>query len=590
MDSIRDKFNSMSKKMVAVIATVLLSLTCGVGIVLAAAGGGGSDIDPSGPAGTQFRHFSTWYDVPKHDASGWHDDEPNQGWDGDSVEFFWNHVNERMGEMGGLRLDAGTTANYQKQKFEEACYQALARCKTRDNQKARIVAVSVFYSNSSAQGGNVALLAQYNENKYRNFFAEPSDDSLLWEEQGNHLDKDHDWWEPCEQPDALPGENWTHYMWRITGVDTCGGTENNAPYSVIAIAINEDMMAGQNITLKKHVQGEDAQDGTRDKLMYEATKNNSCYDLSGAKFQLFDDDGFTPTEAKKVDSNGRETDDKVHVIYTTDSSGNTETYKLKNGTYYLREIQAPNKGYYKDTDGDLEPDETDKNTGQGKQVIIKGKKITVDGVELPVYDKIGNKDRFCFDWFDIPLNDPQAIYLQKRDSITGGVTQMPEGEGDTNGARYRFAYYKGVYNKVEQLPGYNRSTGKVDWSYADTTAIWVTQTYTDAAGTKWSGNINFGLDDPVEGTWKYQSALSNICPLGTLAIVEDTPPKGYLIDDRVYLYSITDSGTHFKSNLDHTPWNKDGSNGSDTTNRDWNNFANDYELNGDRDDVTTPWK
>ena len=570
MDSIRDKFNSMSKKMVAVIATVLLSLTCGVGIVLAAAGGGGSDIDPSGPAGTQFRHFSTWYDAPKHDASGWHDDEPNQGWDGDSVEFFWNHVNESMGEMSGLRLDAGTTANYQKQKFEEACYQALARCKTRDNQKARIVAVSVFYSNSSAQGGNVALLAQYNENKYRNFFAEPGDDSLLWEEQGNHLDKDHGWWEPCEQPDALPGENWTHYMWRITGVDTCGGVDNNAPYSVIAIAVNEDFASGENITLTKHVYGEDFPDGSIEKLIYESTKNNDCYDLSGAKFQLFDDDGFTPIEAKKVDSEGRETGDKVPVIYTTDSSGNTETYKLKNGTYKLKEIQAPKKGYYKDD--------------SVKTVVVKGKNISVDSVQLSSIGKLGNKDLFSFEVEDIPMNDPNSITVNKRDSLTGALTPMPEGNATMNGARYRFTYYKKKYTRVDQLPGYDKTTGKVDWSCADSTAVWETKSYTNAEGKRLTGMIHFGADDPVDGTWKYNDGFFNICPLGTLALVEEKAPDGYKVDPRIYLYSVLDDGTQ---NFLHQAWNEDGSPG----NGDWNpDFGNDYELNGDRDDVKTPWE
>ena len=586
MDSIRNKFNSVSKKMVAVIATVLLTLTCGVGIVLAAAGGGGEGEDHP-TAGGNFQFCTVWFDMPKTGSIvGVNDDEPEQGWDGDSVNFFWELVQGCMENDSGLRLDAGTTASYQKEQFSNACYQALERCKTRENQKARIVAVGFFYSDSTAQGGNVALLGQYNENTYRDFFPEPA-----YEHQGNFMDLEHVWWEPCEQEDSLPGETWASYMWRIAGVDTCGGVDGKAPYSVIAIAVNEDFAQGRNITLKKHIIGDetDTLADDADRLSYEATKNNSCYDLSGAKFQLFDEDGFTPTEAKKVDSNGSETGDKVPVIYTTDSSGDTETYKLKNGTYWLREIQAPNKGFYKDTDGDNSPDEEDKSTGQGKQVVIKGKKITVDGVELPVYDKIGNKDRFCFDWYDLPLNDPQPIYLYKRDSLTGGLTPMPEGNATMNGARYRFAYYKGVYNKVEQLPGYDKITGKVDWSYADTTAIWESHSYTNPdTGHKFTGQIDFGLDDPVEGTWKYRSALSNLCPLGTLAIVEDTPPKGYLIDDRIYLYSVTDDGTHFKSNLDHTPWNADGSNGK--YDRDWNAFLNDYELNGDRDDVSTPWQ
>lgn len=595
MDSIRDKFNSMSKKMVAVIATILLSLTCGVGIVLAAAGGGGGDIGGGDLAGTNFYYYAKWDDVPVYDESAgeW---VPRQGWESDSVDYFWRGINKEMDDWVGLRFDSGTTASYQRQVFDEACNQALARVKTRQNQKARIVAVSVFFSNSSAQGGNVALMAQYNENHYTNFFEEPKDyyidgdHGVLTNTTGNVFDLEHDWWEDCDQVGALPGEKWMHYIWRITGEDTCGSVNGKAPYSVIAIAINEDMLAGQNITLEKHITGEDAEDGTLDKLLYEATQGNSdCYDLSGAKFQVFKEDGVTPVEARVRDSNGKLTGEKVPVVFTTNSDGSTdEIYTVQKGEYWIREIQAPKKGFYKDTDGDGIRDELDKSPSLGKKFTIQGGKIIVDGVELQSVGKIDGKDLFAFTWFDPPMNDPQPIYLQKRDSITGGVTQMPEGEGDTNGARYRFAYYKGVYNKVEQLPGYDPTTGKVDWNCADATALWVTQTYTDSTGAKWSGNINFGLDDPVEGIWKYKTAFQNYCPMGTLAIVEDTPPKGYLIDDRIYLYSISDDGTHMQSNINHTPWNKDGSNG--TTDRDWNNFANDYELNGDRDDVTTPWE
>lgn len=595
MDSIRNKFGSMSKKMVAVIATVLLSLTCGVGIVLAAAGGGGGDIGGGDLAGTNFYYYAKWDDVPVYDESAgeW---VPKQGWESDSVDYFWRGINNEMDGWVGLRFDSGTTASYQRKIFDEACYEALARCKTRDNQKARIVAVSVFFSNSNAQGGNVALMAQYNENRYTNFFEEPKDTyvdgdhGVLTNTYGNVFDLEHEWWEDCDQVGALPGEKWMHYIWRITGEDTCGGVNGKAPYSVIAIAINEDMMGGQNVTLVKKVVGEDAEPGSPARLLYESTLNNDCYDLTGTTFRLYQEDGVTPVSCTVLDENEKPTGEKINVEFTTDANGETNAiYRWRNGTYWLREVKAPKSGFYVDTDGDGIRDELDKSQGLGKKVVIKGKTITIDGVELKPERKLSNnQDLYVIHWMDEPMNDPQPIYLQKRDSLTGGVTQMPEGEGDTNGAKYRFAYFKGIYTQVEQLPGYDKTTGKVDWNYADATALWQTRTYTDATGTRWSGYISFDLDDPIEGEWKYKTSFQNYCPLGTLAIVEDTPPKGYLIDNRIYLYSIADDGTHTLANINHTPWNKDGSDGS--TNRDWNNFANDYELNGDRDDVVTPWE
>lgn len=590
MDSIRNKLNSMSKKMVAVIAAIILTLTCGVGIVLAAAGGGGGDIGDGDMAGTNFYYYAKWDDVPVYDESAgeW---VPRQGWESDSVDYFWRGINKEMDDWVGLRFDSGTTASYQRQVFDEACNQALARVKTRQNQKARIVAVSVFFSNSTAQGGNVALMAQYNENHYTNFFEEPGDSynqgdhGVLTNTYGNVFDLEHEWWEDCDQPGALEGEKWMHYIWRITGEDTCGSVNGKAPYSVIAIAVNEDMLSGVNLTLNKHIYGEDFPDGSIEKLLYESTFDNPCYDLSGAKFQVFKEDGVTPVEARVRDSNGKLTGEKVPVVFTTNPDGSTdEIYTVKKGEYWLREIQAPNKGFYKDTDGDGIRDELDDSTSFGKKFTIQGGKIIVDGVELQSVGKIDGKDLFAFEWEDEPMDDPSPIYLQKRDSLTGGLTPMPEGNASTNGAHYRFAYYKGKYTQVSQLPGFNRTTGKVDWNYADATALWQTRTYTDASGAKWSGFINFYADDPVDGTWKYNDGFSNICPLGTLALVEEKAPDGYKIDPRIYLYSVLDDGTH---NFLHQPWNEDGSAGAG----DWNpNFGNEYELNGDRDDVFTPWQ
>lgn len=587
-----DGIKNMSKRTVWAIALIVSSLVVALGIGIyfanAAAGGGGGDIGGGDIAGTNFYSYAKWDDVPVYDeASGeW---EPGQGWESDSVNYFWRELNNEIDGWVGLRFDSGQTASYQRKVFDEACYEALARVKDRQDQKARIVAVSVFFSNSSAQGGNVALMAQYNERKYTDFFEEPTDyyengsHNVLTDTYGNILDLEHEWWEPCDQPGSLPGERWMDYIWRITGEDTCGSVNGNAPYSVIAIAVNEDMMAGVSLTLQKHITGEDAPDGSIEKLIYGATKDNDCYDLSGAKFQVFKEDGVTPAEARVIE-NGKPTGEKVPVIFTTRADGSTEEiYSVKRGEYWLREVQAPNKGFYKDTDGDGIRDELDDDTSFGKKYSINRGKVVVDGVELSPIGKFEGKDLFAFQWWDEPMNDPNSITVNKRDSLTGALTPMPEGNASTNGAQYRFAYYKGKYTKVDQLPGFNRTTGKVDWNYADSTALWETRSYTNAEGKRLTGMIVFGNDDPVEGTWKYNDGFFNICPLGTLAIVEERPPVGYKIDPRIYLYSVLDDGTH---NYLHQSWNEDGSPG----NGDWNpDFGNEWSLNGDRDDITTPW-
>lgn len=601
MESIKNKFGSMSKKMVVVIATILLTLTCGVGIVLAAAGGGGGDIGDGDMAGTNFYYYAKWDDVPVYDESAgeW---VPRQGWESDSVDYFWRGINKEMDDWVGLRFDSGTTASYQRQVFDEACNQALARVKTRQNQKARIVAVSVFFSNSSAQGGNVALMAQYNENHYTNFFEEPKDyyidgdHGVLTNTTGNVFDLEHDWWEDCDQVGALPGEKWMHYIWRITGEDTCGSVTGNAPYSVIAIAVNEDMLSGVNLTLNKHIYGEDFPDGSIEKLLYESTFDNPCYDLSGAKFQVFKEDGVTPVEARVRDSNGKLTGEKVPVVFTTNPDGSTdEIYTVQRGEYWLREVQAPNKGFYKDTDGDGIRDELDDSTSFGKKFTIQGGKIIVDGVELQSVGKIDGKDLFAFEWEDEPMHDPEPLQLFKftgdqPESHASLLTPMPEGNASLNEARFQVSYFKsGMISTVRDLPGFNAATGDADITVgADATAVWKTRSFTDPdSGNKYTGYLDFAYDDPTDGTsWKYNDGLINIFPMGTLVFRETIAPVGYNLNPRIFIINVNDDGTHLTANITKNPHNLDGSIGND----DWTKFPQEWELNGGNHDMTTPWK
>lgn len=286
-----------------------------------------------------------------------------------------------------------------------------------------------------------------------------------------------------------------------------------------------------------------------DMNLFNAVKNNPCYDILGAQFTLYETNG---TIAKDINGN--------NVVLTVTSSeeqgtvGKTNRVKILPGDYWLRETKAPNKGFRLDADGDGIADEHDSDTSGHKNITVKLEDQT-------------------FTWTNPPMYDPTPLYLYKRDANTGEYFKIPQGDADLNGAQYRISYYKGVYTRASDLP-----------STPDATAVWTTHSYT-LEGKTYSGMIDLAFDAPTSGTWKYHDDIAdvNYAPLGTLVIQEIEPPTGYLIDSNKYIVSNTDDGTHLIANILEQPYNQDGTPG----NEDWTNFFNQYQLNGDQGGIVT---
>lgn len=225
----------------------------------------------------------------------------------------------------------------------------------------------------------------------------------------------------------------------------------------------------------------------------EITDNNPCYELKGAEY------GVYKTEADaKADKN------KVNTL-TIGKYDNTEKNKnwsneieLEAGTYYVKETKAP-KGYA------LNPNAV--------KVVIEAGKNTWIGEESN-------------DFVDYPQSDPVGILLGKVDKETN--KNKPQGSASLEGAEFTVKYYKGLYDsdpaKSGQVPA--RS--------------WVLKTDEDGF---------CGLNDEykVSGDAFYLTSKGETTfPIGTLTIQETKAPKGYFINNDVFVRQITTSGSNEK--------------------------------------------
>ena len=217
------------------------------------------------------------------------------------------------------------------------------------------------------------------------------------------------------------------------------------------------------------------------------TNNNSCYNLKGAKYEIYldsncKDDYFGYIT---VDENG----------YGHYGNGNVENNRNQGAdvpeqTYYCKEVEAP-KGFA-----------LDKTIYQFKN---SGKK-TSDGT--PIYS-ITCKD--------VPQNDPVDIMLKKVDK---------DGKGLAN-VEFTVKYYDGYYDNSEQLK--------------DKKALrsWVLKTDED-------GYTHLSNEYLVSGHDFYYTSAENktpILPLGTVTIQETKALDGYTIDNTVYIRQITSNNS-----------------------------------------------
>ena len=197
------------------------------------------------------------------------------------------------------------------------------------------------------------------------------------------------------------------------------------------------------------------------------SKNNENYSLQGAVFGIYSD-AACQAKLKEV---------------TTKENGMSDTFELSSGTYYIKEIKAP----------------------QGFEInsTIKSIKINPSQTTLVVME-------------NIPETIKPDILLQKVDAETGKA--VPQGSGTLHGAQFLVKFFGGNYGKDEN-PETKGVTPKKQWTLQ-----------TDA-----SGKILFQDSYLVNGDsfWK-NDAGEVVLPFGTLTIQEIQSSNGYRVNEEVF--------------------------------------------------------
>ncbi|MBM6830980.1 VaFE repeat-containing surface-anchored protein [Faecalicoccus acidiformans] len=206
------------------------------------------------------------------------------------------------------------------------------------------------------------------------------------------------------------------------------------------------------------------------------TDGNDCYGtMEGAQYGLYSDASATQQIG----------------TFTIGANGESNTIdELKAGTYYIKEIKAP-EGYALDT-----------------QIY-------------PVTVEAGETTTKAFT--DIPQNDPVRVALGKVDKTTN--SNKPQGSASLKDAQFTIKYYDGYYD----------SEG--DFESLEPTRTWVVKTDDDGYAFLDPGYI-------VSGDELYTSSNGDpTLPLGTITIQETKAPEGYLLDDTLFIRKITSDGT-----------------------------------------------
>lgn len=221
----------------------------------------------------------------------------------------------------------------------------------------------------------------------------------------------------------------------------------------------------------------------------EITDNNPCYELKGAEY------GVYKTEADaKADKN------KVNTL-TIGKYDNTEKNKnwsneieLEAGTYYVKETKAP-KGYA------LNPNAV--------KVVIEAGKNTWIGEESN-------------DFVDCPQSDPVRVVLGKVDKETN--KNKPQGSASLADAEFTVKYYKGLYDEDPAKSGQTPARS------------WVLKTNGEGK-TAFVDSLKVSGDEFYKNSFGYTTL-----PIGTITIQETKAPKGYFINNEVFVKQITPSG------------------------------------------------
>ena len=212
------------------------------------------------------------------------------------------------------------------------------------------------------------------------------------------------------------------------------------------------------------------------------TDNNDCYSLADAVYGVYKSEADAKSDKSKVTS------------LKTKDTGWSNTVELEAGTYYLKEVTAP-KGYA------LNPNAV--------KVVIEAGKNTWIGEESN-------------DFVDYPQSDPVSILLGKVDKETN--KNKPQGSASLEGAEFTVKYYKGLYDEDPAKSGQTPARS------------WVLKT---------NANGMTSLNDKLKvsgDAFYYASNGDPTLPVGTITIQESKAPKGYFINNEVFVRKITISG------------------------------------------------
>ena len=227
------------------------------------------------------------------------------------------------------------------------------------------------------------------------------------------------------------------------------------------------------------------------------TKNNRCYDLAGAEYEVYKVTSDTDTSTNdlrgcfRVDSDG-----KGHVVYEKASgfilkSGYSQRYKMKleTGMYLIKETKSPTNGSYS------------KDGGLYRKTVTKGN--TEDN---PI--SVAVKEN--------PNSDPAPMIVKKKDS---------KKEQFLSNAVFEVKYYD-VYSTKD--PAKLGEKAKATWYFKTDKAGQA------AYGKKW-------LDTSRKNSELFLSSTgSEAIPYGTISIKEIVAPRGYVLDDKVSVYVINE--------------------------------------------------
>lgn len=281
---------------------------------------------------------------------------------------------------------------------------------------------------------------------------------------------------------GLPNSTKNHLINKANQMQAMGGIPSGYSVYYFNTSYNHQPMAFQvnnvaTLSLRKSSSNTDI------------TNGNSCYSLANAKYGVYRNAACTSQVS----------------TFTTNANGTSNSINLEPGTYYVKEISAP-EGYYIDN--------------------------TVKTVSL------SSGENKVVSFTDKPMDDPAAIVIQKKDKYTGNTIK---GKKTLAGAQFTIKYYDGFYDR-NSLP-------------ARATRTWVIETKerTRSDGRK---VYQAGLSDTYkvggDNFYKVDGAIT--IPRGTITIQETKAPDGYRNDlnmtdtkgnstvNGVYLAQVTKPG------------------------------------------------